>query len=86
MAEYTFTEACAADIWTRIANGVLEIGATLPVAGRLCVQDAADPDLTNDKTRGVGVGENFPINLAVSGLEVWYMPLGVNANVVGMRK
>lgn len=86
MAKYTFQLACAKDVYTTIATGVSEISARLPVAGRLIVQDAADTDPSANDTGYVYVKAEQQIDLAVTGLEVCYMPQGVDTIVEGIKK
>ena len=92
MAKYTFEQVCAKDVYTTIATGVNELACRLPVAGRLIVQDSADTDPAANATNFIPVGEDYPVNIVATGLEVCYMPMGEYMNgqasisVFGMKK
>ncbi len=87
MAAYTFSQACAKDAWTKIAISVNELACVLPVKGRLKVQDAADADpANNDESNSISVGEDYPVNIVTTGLEVFYKPYDVDCTVFGMKK
>lgn len=92
MAKYTFEQVCNADVYTIIATGVNELACRLPVPGRLIVQDTSDPDPAPNATGFIPVGEDYPVNMVCTGLEVAYMPNSAYMNgqasisVFGMKK
>ena len=86
MAKYTFQTSCAKDVYTSIASGVSEISARLPVNGRLIVQDSGDADPAANASGSIYVKSDQQIDLAVTGLKVFYMPSGADAIVEGIKK
>lgn len=92
MARYTFEQVCNKDVYTLLAAGVNELACRLPVAGRLIIQDVADADPLAAATNFIPTGEDYPVNVVVTGLEVFYMPSGSYMNgeaaisVFGMKK